>query len=68
MQRIDKIIVKERRETAIEIARRQDRELKQAIHNMTTEQLRELADGSPSDERVAEIFASVGALHLVEGG
>lgn len=67
MQRIDKILVKARRETAIETAR-QDRELKQAIHSMTTEQLRELADGSPSDERVAEIFASVGALRLVEGG
>lgn len=36
--------------------------------HMTTEQLEELVDGNPSDERIREIFASVGGLHLIDEG
>ena len=43
-------------------------ELEKAISRMTTEQLRELVYDDPSDERLKEIFASVGGLHLLESG
>lgn len=33
---------------------------------MTTEQLKELVDGNPTQERIKEIFSSVGGLHLLE--
>lgn len=48
--------------------RREAEELQNAIEKMTTEQLYELVDGNPSEERVREIFASVGGLHLLESG
>ena len=38
------------------------------FHRMTTEQLKELAEGSPTDDRVREILSSVGGLHLLESG
>lgn len=68
MQRIDKILVSARREAVKETKRRKQTDLKQAIHSMTTEQLRELVYGFPSDERIADIFNSVGALSLLESG
>ena len=32
------------------------------------EKLEELADGNPTEERIKEIFASVGGLHILESG
>lgn len=48
--------------------RREAEELQNAIGKMTTEQLYELVDGNLSEERVREIFASVGELNLLESG
>ena len=68
MQRINKLLVSVKREAAEDAKRREYEELDQIISRMTTEQLRELVDGEPSDDRVKEIFASVGGLHLLESG
>ena len=63
MQRIDKLLSTARRN-----ASKGNEELIKAISRMTTDQLRELVYNDPSDERLKEIFASVGGLHLLESG
>ena len=68
MQKIDKLLITAKRETLEDVRQREQKELKQVINRMTTEQLEELVDGNPSDERFREIFASVGGLHLLESG
>ena len=68
MQKINKLLVTAKRETAETDQQRKKEELRQAVERMTTEQLEELVDGNPSDERFREIFASVGGLHLLEDG
>lgn len=60
-------------EKLISIARqksssRQKTEIREIYGRMTTEQLEELADGNPTEERIKEIFASVGGLHILESG
>ena len=40
-------------------------ELESAFCRMTTDQLIELAYSDPTDERIIEIFASVGAVRLL---
>lgn len=41
-------------------------EERQVYNRMTTEQLKELAYGNSSEERIKEIFSSVDGLHLLE--
>lgn len=48
-------------------AKEQIRE-KQVFERMTTEQLSELVDGNPSDERIIEILTSVDGLWLLKEG
>lgn len=60
-------------EKLISIARqkssgRQKTEIREIYGRMTIEQLEELADGNPTEERIKEIFASVGGLHVLESG
>lgn len=60
-------------EKLISIARqkssgRQKTEIREIYGRMTIEQLEELADGNPTEERIKEIFASVGGLHILESG
>lgn len=43
-------------------------EWRRIMGRMTTEQLYELVEGDPTDERIREIFASVDGLHLIESG
>lgn len=38
------------------------------MDRMTTEQLKELVYEDPAEERIKEIFASVGGLYLLESG
>ena len=66
MQKITKLIVTTKRKITEADQQRKQEDLRQAVERMTTEQLEELVDGNPSDERFREIFASVGALHLLE--
>lgn len=40
----------------------------QVFERMTTEQLSELVDGNPSDERIIEILTSVDGLWLLKEG
>lgn len=63
MQRIDKLLSTARRN-----ASKGNDELIKAISRMTTEQLLELVNGDPSEDRLKEILASVGYLHFREGG
>lgn len=63
MQRIDKLLSTARRN-----ASKGNEELIKAIGRMTTEQLDELVNGDPSEDRLKEILASVGGLHLLESG
>ena len=63
MQRIDKLLSTARRN-----ASKGNEELIKAISSMTTDQLLELVHGDPSEDRLKEIFASVGGLHLLESG
>ena len=60
-------------EKLISIARqksssRRETEIRDIYSKMTMEQLEELADGNPTEERIKEIFASVGGLHILERG
>lgn len=41
---------------------------KEVFERMTTEQLNELVNGNPSDERIKEILASVDGLWLLKEG
>ncbi len=68
MKRIDKLLTTAKRENMLDAERRKNEELKQVISRMTTAQLEELVDGDPSEDRLKEIFASVGGLHLLESG
>lgn len=43
-------------------------EWKRIMGRMTTDQLYELVEGDPTDERIREIFASVDGLYLIESG
>ena len=68
VQRINKMLIAARCDMERKEQRREAEELQNAIEKMTTEQLYELVDGNPSEERVREIFASVGELNLLESG
>lgn len=71
MEKIDKLLATAKRQADIIEERREARELKEldeAFERMTTGQLYELEDEKTTDERWKEIFASVGALHLIESG
>jgi hypothetical protein len=63
VQRIDKLLSTARRN-----ASKGNEELIKAISRMTTDQLLELVNGDPSEDRLKEILASVGYLHLIESG
>lgn len=43
-------------------------EWRRIMGRMTTEQLYELVESDPTDERIRDIFASVDGLHLIESG
>lgn len=63
MCRLEKLISKARQKSGS----RQKTEIREIYGRMTIEQLEELADGNPTEERIKEIFASVGGLHILEG-
>lgn len=66
MQKINKLLASVKHEAK----GKQDKSIlsnvKAVIGRMTTDQLKELVYGNPSDEREKEILASVGGLHLLE--
>lgn len=64
MGKIEKLISKARQKSSS----RQKAEIREIYGRMTIEQLEELADGNPTEERIKEIFASVGGLHILESG
>lgn len=68
MRKINKMLAVARNERLWSAARNSREELESAFCRMSTDQLIELAYGEPSDQRTAEIFDSVGALHLLGSG
>lgn len=68
MPKIDKLLATVKRKAVEDARHREYEELEQVLSRMTTDQLWELVDGNPSEDRVMEIFESVGGLHLLEGG
>lgn len=68
MKKIDKMLAIAKHEALWDAERNKKKELEDALSRMTTDQLRELVYDDPSDERLKEIFASVGGLHLLESG
>lgn len=66
MRKVDRLLSSVKRE--INVERRKHKELENAIGRLTTDQLLELAYGEPSDERLKEIFSSVGSPSVLERG
>lgn len=56
MQRIDKMLSAVRRQKELDRKHRGRKEIERRIANMTTDQLRELAYGDPSEDRINEIM------------
>lgn len=64
MDKIEKLISTARQRSSCKLKT----EIREIYSKMTIEQLEELADGNPTEERIKEIFASVGGLHVLESG
>lgn len=64
MNRIEKLISIARQKTDD----KREMEIREIYGRMTTEQLIELVENNPTEERIKEIFASVGGLHILESG
>lgn len=62
MTKLEKLILIAKQQAA-----QKSKQTEAAIYDrMTIGQLKELAYGNPSEERIIEIFASVDGLHLLE--
>lgn len=68
MNKLNRMISGAKREALLYAERKQHKELIAAIGRMTTDQVKELAEGEPTDDRIKEIFESVGSLHLLKAG
>lgn len=68
MQKIDKLLATVKRDAQEHAKRREIKELQRLLCILTIDQLREIADSMTATERITEIFASVGGLHLLESG
>lgn len=64
MKRLDKLL----KAAKVQVDTRERVKVKKVLERMTTEQLHELIDESPTDERIREILASVGGLWILEEG
>lgn len=64
MNRIEKLISIAKQKAG----HKRETEIREIYGRMTTEQLIELVENNPTEERIKEIFASVGGLHILESG
>lgn len=64
MKRLDKLL----KTAKVQIDTRKRVKVAKVFGRMTTEQLYELADENPTDERIREILSSVDGLWLLEEG
>ena len=64
MKRLDKLL----KAAKIQADTRERDKVREIFERMTTEQLHELVDEPPTDERIRDILASVGGLWLLEEG
>lgn len=68
MKSFDKLYIDLKRKAARDAERKTEQKIHDALGKMPKEHLTELLYGEPSDDRVKEIFASVGGIHLLESG
>ena len=68
MQKINKLLSSAKYEARLNAEQRKHKDLVGAMGRMTMDQLLELVYGDPADNRVREIFVSVGGLHPLESG
>lgn len=64
MKRLDKLM----KVAKVQAHTRERDKVIKVFERMTTEQLHEIVDESPTDERIREILASVGGLWLLKEG
>ena len=64
MKKLDRLI----KAAMVQVDAKEQFREKQVFERMTTEQLSELVDGNPSDERIIEILTSVDGLWLLKEG
>lgn len=64
MKKLDRLI----KAAMVQIDAKEQIREKQVFERMTTEQLSEVVDGNPSDERIIEILTSVDGLWLLKEG
>lgn len=64
MKKLDRLI----KAAMVQVDAKEQIREKQVFERMTTEQLSELVDGNPSDERIIEILTSVDGLWLLKEG
>lgn len=68
MRKINKLLAIAKNESLWNAARNSREELESAFCRMSTDQLIELAYSDPTDQRITEIFDSVGAVRLLGSG
>lgn len=68
MEKIDRLLSVANRKAALYVEQQKDQAIKKALERMTLEQLIELSYSDVSDNRIKEIFLSVGGLDLLESG
>ncbi|MDD6308787.1 MAG: hypothetical protein PUB07_05510 [Clostridia bacterium] len=67
MGKIDRLLTLAKAKLQINDEKQKQKELAEALDKMTTEQLIELAYHDVSEDRLREIFESVGGLGVLEG-
>lgn len=68
MRKINKMLAIARNDALLNAAKGSRKELLEAIERISNGQLQELVQEDITDARIAEIFDSVGALHLLGSG
>lgn len=66
MEKIDRLLNVASRKAALYAEEHKNKRLREALRKMTTEQLIEIAYSDVSEERLIEIFESVGGLDVLE--
>jgi len=63
MQKINRLLALMNRDT---VAHTKEQEMEKIIARLSTDQLKELLYNEPTEERIKNIFASLGGLHILE--
>lgn len=66
MQKINRLLSSIKHEYMVDPEHKRQQELNNIMGKLSTDQLKELVYDEPTEERIKEIFASVGGLHILE--